>query len=55
MDCIGQEIVKHGILTGKNLKKVRKVILILKELKPEEINVIHLLRIRHVMPKDRKH
>lgn len=24
MDCIGQEIVKHGILTGKNLKKGQK-------------------------------
>ena len=48
--CIRQ----YGTLTGKNLKKVRKVILILKKLKPEEINVIHLLRIRPVMPKDKK-
>ena len=36
-------IQQHGTLTGKNLKKVRKVILILKKLKPEQINVIHLL------------
>ena len=48
--CIRQ----HGTLTGKNLKRVRKVILILKKLKPEEINVIHLLRIRPVMLKDKK-
>ena len=48
--CIRQ----YGTLTEKNLKKVRKVILILKKLKPEEINVIRLLRIRPVMPKDRK-
>ena len=48
--CIRQYVT----LTGKNLKKVRKVILILKKLKPEEINVIHLLRIRPVMLKDKK-
>ena len=48
--CIRQQ----GTLTGKNLKKVRKVILILKKLKSEEINGIRLLRIRPVMPKDRK-
>lgn len=43
----------HGTLTGKNLKS-QKSNFNPKKLKLEEINVIHLLRIRSVMPKDRK-
>ena len=48
--CIRQ----HGTLTGKKLKKGQKSNFNPKKLKPEEINVIHLLRIRPVMLKDKK-